>query len=551
MRITHHLLRVLPGLLLLVLAALLLRGYVTDDTFIHLRYARHVAARGEFSFNPGEHTYGSTSPLWVLGLVGLLKLGLPPLLSARVLGLLAGLLVVLLAAGFVARRPWPEGWRVLVVLLIAADAWFLRWMMSGMETPLATALLLLLLWPLRASPVPSPGDRPALAEGERPDPASKDRPDPAPVDLRRWVGWGAAAGLAGLTRPEFLVLGPVALPWLLWARRWRRTGRVLLAAVSGGLVVLGPWWIYAGLVFGRLLPETATAKSYAPTLAPAVLLPSLLRSASQLGATLGVLAVTIVLLLILSRPGRGKGGVRQPEAAWPREELALLGVAISWGLVLAGGYAVRQVWVVSRYLAPLAPPLVLAGAGVAHRLLQRAPDGRRALVRAILALGVLGHLALNGWLLVDQVRPHAEAFARGVRECYLGTGRWLAEHSAPDAMVAALDIGAVGYASGRRVLDLMGLVSPELISLGRRMGFPAMVESGAWLAVTVPDYLVDRTEGAPRWAGRTVQGVRFTLLRTCEVSGVGLREPQPWTVALYRLEREPEARPPAASGPAP
>ena len=210
MRITHHLPRVLPGLLLLVLAAVLLHGYVTDDTFIHLRYARHVATRGEFSFNPGEHTYGSTSPLWVLGLVGLLKLGLPPLLSARILGLLSGLLVVLLAAGFVARRPWPESWRILVVLLIAADAWFLRWMMSGMETPLATALLLVLLWPLRSSQVPAAEDRSA--------PTPEMRLDPARVDLRRWVGWGAAAGLAGLTRPEFLVLGPVALPWLLWVR---------------------------------------------------------------------------------------------------------------------------------------------------------------------------------------------------------------------------------------------------------------------------------------------------------------------------------------------
>jgi hypothetical protein len=29
---------------ILVLAAVLLHGYVTDDTFIHLRYARNLAA---------------------------------------------------------------------------------------------------------------------------------------------------------------------------------------------------------------------------------------------------------------------------------------------------------------------------------------------------------------------------------------------------------------------------------------------------------------------------------------------------------------------------
>lgn len=105
-------------------------------------------------------------------------------------------------------------------------------------------------------------------------------------------------------------------------------------------------------------------------------------------------------------------------------------------------------------------------------------------------------------------------------------------------MVAALDIGAVGWASERRVLDLMGLVSPEIMELGRSMGFDAMVESGVWLRPEHgdrPGWLVDRSEGAPRWAGRTVGGVTFELVDTCTLRGVGLREPQPWTVALYRL----------------
>jgi hypothetical protein len=78
--------------------------------------------------------------------------------------------------------------------------------------------------------------------------------------------------------------------------------------------------------------------------------------------------------------------------------------------------------------------------------------------------------------------------------------------------------------------------------MGREMGFQNLVESGAWLhardpAGRRPDYLVDRTEGPPRWAGRTVRGVTFELLDTCIIQGVGLSEPQPWTVALYRLRR--------------
>jgi hypothetical protein len=60
--------------------------------------------------------------------------------------------------------------------------------------------------------------------------------------------------------------------------------------------------------------------------------------------------------------------------------------------------------------------------------------------------------------------------------------------------------------------------------------------------------LVDRTDGPPRWDGRIVEGFRFELVRTCEMPGVGLRESQPWTVALYRLIPVPTAASPPAGG---
>mgnify|MGYP000305441219 CR=1 FL=1 len=69
---TQHWARLALGLLLLLAGHLALRGYVTDDTYIHLRYAENLLAHAEFSFNPGESTYGATSPLWILGLAGFL-----------------------------------------------------------------------------------------------------------------------------------------------------------------------------------------------------------------------------------------------------------------------------------------------------------------------------------------------------------------------------------------------------------------------------------------------------------------------------------------------
>ncbi|MEY4069684.1 MAG: hypothetical protein RL721_298, partial [Candidatus Eisenbacteria bacterium] len=69
--------RVMLVVALLVCTALAwpLRDYLTDDTFIHLQYARHLAGGEGFVFNAGERVYGSTSPLWVLLLADAIAMG--------------------------------------------------------------------------------------------------------------------------------------------------------------------------------------------------------------------------------------------------------------------------------------------------------------------------------------------------------------------------------------------------------------------------------------------------------------------------------------------
>ncbi|PIV82088.1 hypothetical protein COW53_00760, partial [bacterium CG17_big_fil_post_rev_8_21_14_2_50_64_8] len=195
---------------LLATAGVALRGYITDDTFIHLRYAENLLHRGEFSFNPGEHSYGATSPLWIFGLALLLAIGVPPLSAPFVLGALSGLLTVAVAWSLLRRLDLPEVWRTVVLLLITGDVWFLRWSFSGMETPLITALLLVLV-----APVVRSGGLRAGAWSQH-------------------LAWGVAAGLAGLTRPEFMLVAPLAWPWLAWAGRTDGRGwRDAVAAALG------------------------------------------------------------------------------------------------------------------------------------------------------------------------------------------------------------------------------------------------------------------------------------------------------------------------------
>jgi len=557
--------RLLLAMGVLVTAGWLLRGYITDDTFIHLRYAHNLIELGEFSFNPGESSYGATSPLWIFGLALLLKLGVSPFAAAWLLGVLSGVMVILLMDAILEQMSVSAIWKGAILLLAACDAWFLRWTFSGMETPLSTGMLLLLLWPLVSGRDVGWG----VSRG--------------PL-WQRYLAWGAGAGLAGLVRPELMLVAPLALPWLMWfeyfragavggpeARHRARPHRPLLAAIGGWLVVTVPWLTYAWIAFGRLTPGTAAAKSSTIAASPLAVMEYLLASVRQLAVVQGLLwlvALALVIMVLIRNsmsqnarlsdsiaedlPAPSRAAEFDPARTTPGHgpwsvwgPVALVGIAVTWTVALLGGYAIKQVWIISRYVAPVAPVLLLALTVIGEWLMggREGDRSRRRICISVIVVGVVATLLLNGWILTTQIVPHARKFSVGVKECYLAMGEWLGENTPEDTVIAALDIGAVGYGSQRHVLDLMGLVSPEILDLGREVGFAEMVESGAWLPeagttaeVVRPDYFIDRSEGVPRWDGRVVRGVRFDLIDTCILEGVGIREPQPWTVALYRLE---------------
>ena len=62
---------------------------------------------------------------------------------------------------------------------------------------------------------------------------------------------------------------------------------------------------------------------------------------------------------------------------------------------------------------------------------------------------------------------------------------WVAENTEPDAIIAAHDIGALGYFGNRKLIDLAGLVSPEVIPFIRDEG-----QIAAYLNEQEADYLV-------------------------------------------------------------
>ncbi len=111
-----------------------------------------------------------------------------------------------------------------------------------------------------------------------------------------------------------------------------------------------------------------------------------------------------------------------------------------------------------RYVMPVMPVyFVWSLAGMAYwiKLVEPKPwkriIGRSWVVACVLVL-------LGFWVI------GANAYAQSVAIIeteMVEPARWIAQNTPPEALVAAHDIGALGYFGQRRLLDLAGLVSPD------------------------------------------------------------------------------------------
>jgi hypothetical protein len=74
-------------------------------------------------------------------------------------------------------------------------------------------------------------------------------------------------------------------------------------------------------------------------------------------------------------------------------------------------------------------------------------------------------------------------------ELYRAVGKWLQENTAPGARVGTLEVGIIGYFSGRPMVDFAGLIQPEVA--GQLQEHTTYDDAALWAAQKYrPDYLV-------------------------------------------------------------
>jgi hypothetical protein len=497
---------VIIAALVLIALMLPLGGGFTDDGYIHIQYARNIVERGEYSFNPGEVSFGTTSPLWVMiqaALGRFVGTGEALISTSRAVSWIAGLASV--AGMFLLARALALGnvTALCCSLLLAAHAWFVRWTALGMETSLAVLAVIGL-----------------------------GIVSVAAFDSRRHAYLlGFFAAIAALLRPEAYLLVPA---WLLAAALRGRRGHwgcVARSFLVFGLLV-GSWLAFAKYHIGSFVPNTAGAKSGGFILDPVVFLRKFEPVAKIVGSTDGVAALLVAASVVVRRK-------KSAVFSGTRRFLFI------WAVALPVAYVFFDIQVLSRYMLLTAPFTIVLGLGSLEELFGGAGDGAgrktaRARAAIVQALVVAAAVFANVVFYFRVVLPPSTAFSHDLTHNLKDLALFIKDHSEKDAVVAAADIGYLAFYSERRVLDLGGLVEDETFELREKHTYEEIVEKGLYLSLPKypsVDYFIDRELTANRFAGMVINGYRFESVRVVEVRNLGIRKPGPYYYTLYRLDR--------------
>jgi hypothetical protein len=145
-----------------------------------------------------------------------------------------------------------------------------------------------------------------------------------------------------------------------------------------------------------------------------------------------------------------------------------------------------------RYQHIFIPLLIVAIAGGACELLQMCR--KRSLQIALGAL-IAASLLYNQSVSFKMVSNTYGGATECTKKTMLDLALWVKQNTPDDALIALHDIGAVGYFSRRRMVDLVGLTNPEVSayywdSRAKRPFKPGERNVIEYLRVKKPDYLI-------------------------------------------------------------
>jgi len=466
---------------LAVILRLLPGERIVDDAYITYRYARNLVNGAGFVYNPSERVMGTTTPLYTLLMTGLsliLQTQNFPALSIWVNALADGVTCVLLVV-LGERLSGRRRVGVAASLLYAVAVFSVTFAIGGMETSVCVMLLTLT----------------------------------AILYLHRRPAWGLIAALALLTRPDALIfLGPISLDYgLRLLPGLRNTKYAILntqysihKTIALFLAPLIPWLVFATLYFGTPVPHSIAAKSVTYQLNPEEAFVRLWQHYSNPfveNATLEKLPYGnfwplpgIVVYLSLYLIGW---------LSFIKRDTRALAIG-AYPFLYFATFAAANPLIFRWYLTPPLPLyfIGLLGSvshiadGLSHVTIFKRLSFDVSRLTFLLPCTLFLLFSLRAWVLSPDHGPSRPAPNMAwfkLEQLYAQVGGELAPQITPQTVIAVGDIGAMGYFSGARILDTIGLVSPESVPyypLPREQLVINYAMSADLIADRKPDYVV-------------------------------------------------------------
>jgi hypothetical protein len=427
-RFTHYL-----EILLIVLAigARLLPGpRIVDDAYITFRYARNLTGGMGLVYNSGEAVLGTTSPLYALTLAASSFLGGGTQAPFPIIAWLINALADGITCWLIIRIATRLGYRnagLATAAVWAIAPWSVTFAIGGMETSFLIALMTATLYMVVSS-------RPIQA--------------------------ALLASLCILARPDALLLVGLlvvertrrALPEGSFNRKLERVGPWEIVAFASPLLL---WTVFAQITYGSPFPHSITAKvaAYAiPGEAGLVRLMQHYATPFVAHETLGIWWIGAGLVLFPALYTSGSiASIRQRRSTWPM-------FLYPW--VYFAVFAIANPLIFRWYLVP---PLPMYFLGIFIGIESLANAARKPVLTAGFTLVFL-LFSLNAWTLRPDHgpnRPAPEMAYIRLELLYEQASSRLRDDLEPGQTVAAGDIGTIGYYSNARILDTVGLISPE------------------------------------------------------------------------------------------
>lgn len=446
-----------------ILTVILFFRFSTEDSYITYRYAQNLIDGNGFTYNQGEEYLGTTAPFYglILAFFGILGFNIPyigGILSAFSLGL-AVILIYLLTL----KKGYPLV-GLMCGLFILLNPWFLQ--TFGSETYFELLMIICAFYF---------------------------------YDQKKYIPTTVFCALAFLVRPDGIIPGIIIFADYIFQNKKFPFKEVIIF-----VILCAPIFLFNYFSFNALLPSTLEAKQaqYASGLWRRFL-PGTLKYASLILKENALLYFLIPLMII--------GGI----AVLLSGKIWFL-IAL-WTVLHTVGYMFLKVSFYHWYLIPLLFLLMLMGAFSIHFIMQAPRFFKENKIKKwnlkifnqeikisvgkfkdiglplewtyrILSIVIIASCIISIFGGIRAYHNTYKALPSPKLELYAKAGKWIANNTPLDATISALEVGYLGYHAERKVIDLVGLVTPEVSKHVRERNFE-------WAVIKYkPDYFIHSTE---------------------------------------------------------